>query len=501
MQYKKFLGWAKPCIIGCWYAVLCLLAVSALWSGYRYQYNGDELLHAQQAFFLTIGFKPFGDYFSIYTPIFHWLIAPTMWMLGTTLQTLHALRGEMIVLFVLELILSVVFLSRVYGKRVAVLFVGLILLDPFTTYAGMQIRPDTLMMALFVAGLCVSTFALDKNRARDWFFSGLLLSLSVLTAIKIVPAIVPVIAAITVLLIIQRRYTNTFIFLSGFVLPWILFVGYFASIGLFVPMLTQLTVDIKYLSTAIQYPTHFGFFYQPDNANIYGVPGKPLTWVYVWLLPMMAAAGAYGQHIEAAAAVAGSRLRRDPYRSLTAILPLSMVLAFLALFVLTTAFVQYYITAYWFFAVFTAIAFVRVWDVYHPKFRTGVLLLAIVVYMLVARSAIAGNIRRAEVTSASIEEVLTRRWRQIPANEPVFPYYLFRPAVYPIAGYTMGDVPNVIRRQFISPESALSTRHVRYILLDEYGLSQYDESTQIYIHAHYTRVPGDADLMIRTSSP
>jgi len=118
-------------------------------------------------------------------------------------------------------------------------------------------------------------------------------------------------------------------------------------------------------------------------------------------------------------------------------------------------------------------------------------------YLLFVQAAFVATIARAPMTSVHMEQQLMTRWKQVPPTEPVFPNYLFRPAVYPIAVYQMGDVPPVIRQQFVKPEQELEAHHVKYILLDEPGLTTYDPSTQAYIRSRYQRVAGDRDLMIR----
>jgi len=452
-----------------WYGGVLFLLISVLWSGYEYQYNGDELIHAQNAYFLTTGMKPFGDYMSIYTPVFHWLIAPTILIWGKTLLTLHIMRVEMIGLFLIELLFSFALLTRLFGKRVAILFLGLILLDPFTTFAGMQIRPDTLMLTLFVAGLWAMTADRDM-------LAGLLFGLSALTAIKILPAMFPV----CIVLLYKRKYTS----IIAACMPWVIFIGYFASMGLVVPMVQQLTVDIKYLSDAVQNPTRFGFFYLPDNVYVYGVMGKPLTWWYVFLLPVLAIGGVFVRV-------------KGRHHLLEIALVISMFLTFVGLLIPTTAFIQYYVPLSWFFCVFSAVLLIRIWDLLVSWLKPVALIGAICMYLLFVQSAFVANIARAQMTSVPMEQQLMTRWKQVPPTEPVFPNYLFRPAVYPIAVYQMGDVPPVIRQQFVKPEQELEAHHVKYILLDEPGLTTYDPSTQAYIRSRYQRVAGDRDLMIR----
>lgn len=472
-----------------------ILLISVLWSGYFYQYDGDELLHAQKAFLITQGFRPFGDYLSIYTPLFHWLIAPTIRIFGTTLTSLHVMRVETIGLYLLLILISFTFLRAVYGKAVAVLFTGLVLLNPFITFAGMQVRPDTLMLTLFVIGLYAAAVALVTRRRWDWAAAGAMLSISCLTAIKILPAVAPVAVSITCWLWHRKDRGNLIVFLLAAVAPWVLFTAYFASLGLVVPMVTQLTVDIKYLSDAIQNPTHFGFFYLPNNIYIYGAMGKPLTWVYVWILPMLGAAGAY-QHVLV-------HLRRSErpgqhvFAPITDALPLSMILAFLTLFIPTTVFIQYYVPVNWFFSVFAAMTLVGLWELVLPVHRPGLLLVGVSIYMLFAISAVGGNIRRAEISYKEIEQQLETMWQQLPEHEPVFQSYLYRPIVYPIGGYNMGDVPPVIRRQFVQPEIVLEQNAVRFLILNNAGLKTYDPTTVRYILSHYHRVEGNPNLMIR----
>lgn len=464
-----------------WPSMLCIVFISALWSGYWYQYNGDEVLHTQMSYLISIGKTPFIDYFSIYTPLFHWLIVPTVVAFQSAIGTLHALRIEMMLLYVIDLFCLFITLRFLFGRVAAWTGIALLLLDPFTTFAGMQIRPDSLMLTLFCAGLVCTISAFQKKGFIWSGGAGVLMGLSLLTAVKIAPAVLPVCIVSFFLLTGPRRW----IYSAGFFLPWILFLGYLLSRGMLATATMQVTVDIGYLSAAILHPTRFGFFYLPDNVYIYGVGGKPLTWVFVLVLPVL---GMFGGLV--------TLIKRSSLIGMA--LAVGMVLSFVSLLIPSTAFIQYYVPSYWLFALFAGVFIDQVYKKVPTFIRPVALVLACMVYMAVAVSAVEGNVSRATMNWHDQDELYTRYWKRIPQGNSVFPGYLFRPSVHPlINGYFMGDMPPVIRQQFILPEVSLEASHVPYIFLNESALMTYEPSTQAYIRTHYERMPDDEQLLVR----
>lgn len=474
MNIKK---WIQNSFISILLAVCILLILSAFWSSYRYMYNNDEMLHAQMGYLVSIGARPFISYFSIYTPIFHWMIAPIIYVVGTGISTMHVLRIAMVGLFIIEVFATCAFLRIVFGGIARWVFVLLLFLDPFTTFVGMSVRPDTLMQMLFAVGILFGV-------KEWWFLCGLVLSMSLLTAVKIAPGLFPFVFVFGYL-----AYTNTQIkrYVFGLLLPWIAFFLYCIFSGSFIPALTQLTIDIYYLSKSITYPTYFGFFYLPDNAYVFGVGGKPITWMYVRILPLF---GVFGGVMLAYRALR-SKTIYDQFGGVKVALVVGMILQFAALYVPTTAFIQYYIPSYWFFAVCGAVFLSMVLRKPIHMYIGGVL------FLVIAQTAIMANMKRAAQSFDYHDYLFVTRWKQIPEKSIVFPGYLFRPVVHPlIRGYSMIDMPREVRKQFVQPEVSLATYDVRYVLLSEESLGYYDGSTQEYIRMHYQKAPNDAELWI-----
>jgi hypothetical protein len=92
---------------------------------------------------------------------------------------------------------------------------------------------------------------------------------------------------------------------------------------------------------------------------------------------------------------------------------------------------------------------------------------------------------------------MTARWKQIPEGTYTFPNYLFRPSMYPITyGYFIGNVPPVILNRLPSITGSLEKYDVKILLVDDYLLSKLPVDVAMYINEHYSRVKGDAEMML-----
>jgi len=146
-----------------WIVLLVPLALSVFYSGYWYTYYGDELVHANTVYLLSRGYRPFTDFFTIYSPLFHYFLLPFFTFFGCTLETIQLSKFVMIFLFALRLLIGYLFVSKVFSKLTGFLFVLILLLDPFTVFSGMQIRPDNLLMLVFFTGFLLFPMRCPKN--------------------------------------------------------------------------------------------------------------------------------------------------------------------------------------------------------------------------------------------------------------------------------------------------------------------------------------------------
>src|SRR4030067_2013427 len=104
MQAKKFSVSLKRIYYLIYTAALILLFKSVLAAGLNYQYDIDELFHVQHIFLYSRSLLPFKDVFSIYSPLFHYLLMPVMRIAGFTFSGIYLLRIIMAIGFLVPML-------------------------------------------------------------------------------------------------------------------------------------------------------------------------------------------------------------------------------------------------------------------------------------------------------------------------------------------------------------------------------------------------------------
>jgi len=290
LNLKKIAHFILPVI---YVITLLFLLYSIFVSGFHYTFDSDEFAHAQQTYLIATGNKPYSDFFSIYSPILHWLLLPIFTFFGFTFESIIFARLMMIVTFGIRIIISIYLMRLLFGKRTALIFLPLFLFDPFTIFVSMQIRPDNLMMTFFITALLLLYLGLSKKSGKITALSGALISLAFLTSIKILPSVVIIILILLIYGIYYHRSKIIKQFLLGFFLTMVIFLGYFLFQHSLPQMVQNIFFDPRANSNAISNPVPLGFFHWPNNAFIFGIGGKPATWIYEWILPFLALIGVY----------------------------------------------------------------------------------------------------------------------------------------------------------------------------------------------------------------
>ena len=142
---------------------------SVVLSGYRFQFNSDELFNANVTYLLLKGLRPYVDFYLIYAPILHWLLAPVFLLFGFTFKAVSMARIVMIVFFLIRLFLMFLLVTKVFGKRTGLLFILFYLLNPFVVFAEMQIRPENMMLVFFTLALLIFTYAFEHKSPLLFF--------------------------------------------------------------------------------------------------------------------------------------------------------------------------------------------------------------------------------------------------------------------------------------------------------------------------------------------
>ncbi len=482
----------RSIILSLYVLVVIALAYSVFRSGYFYTFDNDEYLHAHVVYLLDHGKYMFRDIFSVYTPIYHWFLLPFYKFYGYSLETIQFSRYVMILLFVLRLAAGFLITRKLFGKRTAMLFLPLHLLDPFAVFTNMQLRPDNLMLTAYCLGLASLVKAVEKKNKKWWVLAAVGLSLSVLTNIKIVP-VAGITAFMSLVYLWSQKQKHILIwFIVGGLVPIALFCCYFLSIGTFGAMLQQIVVDARLTNDTRMFPVPPGFFYHPNNILVFGAPERPLNWIYAWVLPLAAFSGAYQLIM--------SWLKDKKYTAQSfpqLVLVGGLVAAWSSLLAVKSLFIQYYIPTTWFFAILAAVSIngmVKLMP--NSKTTTTILTLGL---MLFAQQSYTANQVRATSRGDDFKNMIIRRWQQIPVNQAVFPDFLFRPSVYPISfGYGIGEIPTPILNRFTAISKTIDENKLPFVLIDSYQLNLLPPEYRGYIEKNFRSIsPADPDYRIR----
>ena len=484
---------------------MILLVVSIIKSAYYYQYDNDEFLHVQKVYLIASGFKPYTSFFFWFSSIFHRILVPLFLFFGFSFATLGKARILMILLFAVRVFLIALLINKVFNRRTALLFIPLFLFDPFTIFSSMQIRPDNLMMTVYALSLLIFVVGFFRSSKSLLFLSGMIFGLSFLILLKIAPLLMALFIIYGVYCVLNRELKNFTLLLDGFVLILILFCLYHFFDGSFLSMFRQIFVFSFTLPNLIISQVYYGFFHQPNNGFIYGLMGKPLTWFYVWTLPLIASAGVY---LTLSNFANNKRVKLgnvDKKKQLIQIILIaSLVIQYLFLLNLNMAFIQYYIPFQWLLALFAAIMlddfifnkFTS--SFFHQLIKGGFFILFMVLVYVSIKANNARTVFRSENQISQFAQV----WSKVPQNAAIFPNILFRPIAYPLS---VGDDQLNYYNTFSSVRDMLPSyidlfekNKLPYLVIDdpvkfytlELGLDKYVEN-------HYRKIDNQTNLYKR----
>lgn len=476
-----------------------ILISSVFRSGYSYMFDQDEFLHSQIAYLIFSGYKPFFNLYTSWTPIFHWLLVPILALNNFSFDSLLSGRILMIALFAIRIILSFLLVKKLFGKKTAILFVFLLLLDPFTVFTAMQIRPDNLMITLFTLGLLIFTYAIYKSSKLLLFYSGFIFALSVLTCLKIAPGIMAVTLFFIIYVFRRRSLLKGAAFFSGMFFAGALIIVYFWSQNTLFQMIQQVTIDATTLHNSIWNYTGLGYFYAPENGNLYGLPGKPLNWIYVWILPILAFMGV-SQIVQSF--FTKSHKKNEP-RIVLIILVAVFIFHWISLFFYHSVFLQYYVPISWLYALFSAVIIDYFDKITHSFIVVNLLYrvcLFILIVSLIFISIKANNQRSTNLSYQWQNQMLSSRWAKIPKNSFVFPFLTFRPIAEPFLSlfYYISGLPKPIVDRYPPLLNTLKTYNVSYLLINDHLTYYYiTPEIQAYINENFIQDPTDKELWIR----
>lgn len=454
---------------------ILLLLYSSFVSGFNYTWNVDEIYHSQISYLISKGYMPYKDFLHIFPPFYAIFTLPLFLIIGPNLDAIVLSRLLMIFIFSLKIIFSFSIVRILFGKTASIFFLPLYLLDPITIFSSMQIRPDNL-------GLFFLTLALITLLKKKYSLSGIILFFAFISSTKILPTL-----GIIFLFAIFNIRQHYKIFVT-FIPCLLIFILLFVFNNSFKEMFDNIFIYPKMVAQdGILFPPPLGNFFLPDNAYIYGSPGKPATWMYLWTLPLLAGAGIFNV------------INKKKASYVEYILVFSLILEFLSLFFIRAVFSQYFVSLNWFYAIFASVALGEVFEkLKETKWKKLAVSFVIILLIVLTKSAFFANLSRSKISFKENVNSLSQRFSQIPFNEYVFPNILFHPPVYPLtAGAFMGDIPKAILDTYPPVEKTLEDKKVKYLLLSDYYLSYLKPNTVNYIKNNYNRILTDPELWLR----
>ena len=473
-----------------------LLLIAVFKSGYGYQFDIDELHHANLVYLYLHGYQPYRDiYNTFYTPLFEWVLAPAFLLFGFTFKTITFTRFIMIVLLIIRMGAMYVFAKTLWSRRVALFFLPLFLLDPFLVYSGMQIRTDNFMMTVFSIGLAFLAVGYVNKSIKYKNTAAFFLGLSLVVFMKVIPALLVIGAVVAVEEIRHKQYKTLAGMAFWALVPIFLFMLYGVIIGGASEMWQQLIVESQASYSNFRYPVAFGNYNRPDNIWVYGAMGEPLTWIYAWMFPLLGAAGWY-QVIHSVA----SKNEKSTTATVKIMMWLLLIVELIVMFRVPSVFLQHYLQLNWLFALFGAIAIDDLITAVSPfpiAWYSLVIILCLV-FIPLTNTAIELDTSRGTIGMPETEATYEKYWAQIPENEPTFPSFLFRPQIYPVPfGDYVPNLPDSILNRLPSIPATLEKTKLKHLIIDDYTLNQLPRDAQTYIMSHYTLVSGDNQLRTR----
>ena len=158
-----------------------MLLLRAAYS-FSYPFDSDEPQHLHIAWAWTQGLLPYRDVFDNHAPLFHFLSAPLVALIGESPRILVFMRLALIPLFGATLWGSYLLARRLFGPRAGWWAAILCGLSPTFFFKSVEYRTDVLWAALWVLAMVV--FLSGPAGPRRWFSGGLLLGACLAVSLK-----------------------------------------------------------------------------------------------------------------------------------------------------------------------------------------------------------------------------------------------------------------------------------------------------------------------------
>lgn len=192
-------------------------------------FDVDEFAYLHWARQISLGQKPYIDFFFYIPPGFVWFLAPLFW-LGSGIWPVLAARAVAFGVFaaLCGVLGYLFFLLRGEKKEYwrAILPGAILAFLPLPFDKFLEIRPDTLAMLLVIVGMILQTLAAARDRVRPCQWAGVVYGLSMLVLPKSAPFVL--VAVIVELFLSRKRAAHL---VAGAVVPLGLFAVWLLTLG------------------------------------------------------------------------------------------------------------------------------------------------------------------------------------------------------------------------------------------------------------------------------
>ncbi|MCX8009136.1 MAG: glycosyltransferase family 39 protein [Patescibacteria group bacterium] len=474
-----------------------LLLYTVLRSALLYQFDNDEYYHSQIVYLLNHGNTMYTSFYTPYTPIFYWLLQPVFHGFGYDgFHALYAARVVMIGLFLFRLLMVFLIVRLLVSWKAGFFAVFLTILDPFMVMSGMQIRPDSLMLFVFVLAIFFYVQARKKDSGWLFFLSGILGAFSLGSLMKILPSIIPFLGIAGISAFFRKRLmTEGLLFLGFFLGISGLFVTFMIS-GQFSDLIRQTIIDPFTVFSVFLYPVPYGFYQREGNMWIFGPWNRSIPWMYAQLIAPLAGFGIFAvvQKIQ-------DRKSNPILRDMLLILFAALILQWIWIISVQSIFMQYYLPFHWIIAVLAGIGIALIFENKAQNLTRIFTYLGVFAFFTIfTYGSIATNVFRSNIQSTETFKRIVSMWEMVPKDAPVFPTILFRPFVYPPTPYHTifpGELPNSILLRYPSVRYFLEEKNVRYLYNDTGIISSLSDDDEEYIRSWFVPSGMDDNIFIR----
>lgn len=471
-------------------------------------FDSDEFAHLHWGYAVSIGEKPYKDFFYLFPPFFLYPVAAVFSLFGRNLSAVLAARVLIFAVFAGVTFLVFLIGSKLKGKKYGLLAAYLLTILPLPEDKMIEVRPD-LVAALFALGGIYFFFLAEEKRKRFFYaISGLSFSVSLGFVPKTAFFLIPVGLVLFLRFMIRSvrnlevgtMFKNRLLpFAAGFILPGLMLLAllvYYGNIPFDIYSMTRMSSMTTAVLGMKFYMRPDIFFYQNDT--YYGLGGYSLPYVVNLVMYIAASVFAVGRF---AASFSHDDSRKCIREFIIGGCFFANLYAFVHFYPLKHA--QYLITVAPFIALYFAdlltVVFLRGMN---RAYEAGLALLAVCV-LLLAVSAYRMNLKKFQWTNTQNLNKTVNLLSEIPPDQPVFDLTgesIMFPDGYYFCCVPYGQYTEALEFPLPNIERDMARRGTKYVHAGSDGrFSVIPPSSANYIQDNFVKTGADQSLWVRKS--